>query len=40
MIPPLAAVLNRLLCHAWRTVLLAAVIAGAAELCSLEFGTN
>jgi hypothetical protein len=40
MIPPLAAVLNRLLCHAWRTMLLAAVIATATELYGLEFGSN
>ena len=35
MIPPLAAVLNRLLCQAWKTVAWGVLIASAAELCGL-----
>jgi hypothetical protein len=38
MIPPIAAVLNRLLCQAGRTVLWGVLIASAAELCGMEFG--
>jgi hypothetical protein len=34
----MAAVLNRLLCQAWKPVLWGVLIASAAELCSLEFG--
>jgi hypothetical protein len=38
MIPPVAAVLNRLLCQAWKTIVWGVLIASAAELCNLEFG--
>jgi hypothetical protein len=38
MIPPMAAVLTRLICQAWKTMLLAALVAGVAELCGMEFG--
>ena len=39
MIPPVAAVLNRLLYQAWKTLLWGALIAGVAEWCGIEFGT-
>lgn len=40
MIPPVATVLNRLLFSVWRLALLAALLAGMAEFCSLEIGTS
>jgi len=38
MITPLAAVLNRLLCQALKTVLWGVLIAAVAEWCGMEFG--
>lgn len=38
MITPIAAVLNRLLCHGWKVVLWGVLIASAAEWCGMEFG--
>ena len=38
MIPPMAAVLTRLMCQAWKTMLLASFIAGVAELFGMELG--
>ena len=38
MIPPVAAVLNRLLYQAWKTLLWGALIAGVAEWCGIEVG--
>ncbi|MCX5953939.1 MAG: hypothetical protein NTZ40_10700 [Cyanobacteria bacterium] len=40
MIPPLTAVLNRLLFSAWRLALLAGLLAGVAEFYIREIGTS
>jgi hypothetical protein len=40
MIPPLAAVLTRMLCQTWKVVVLGVLIASAFELCGMEFGNT
>jgi hypothetical protein len=40
MIPPLTAVLNRLLFSAWRLALLAGLLASLAEFYNLEIGSS
>ena len=39
MIPPVTAVINRMLFSVWRLALLAGLVAGIAEFCNLEIGT-
>jgi hypothetical protein len=40
MIPPVTAVLNRLLFSAWRLALVAGLVASVAEFYSLEIGSS
>ncbi|MFZ0408714.1 MAG: hypothetical protein WAM11_11485 [Cyanobium sp.] len=40
MIPPVAAVLTRLLCQTWKVVLWGVLIASVAELCGMQFGND
>jgi hypothetical protein len=40
MIPPVTAVLNRLLFSAWRLALIAGLVASVAEFYSLEIGSS
>jgi hypothetical protein len=40
MIPPVTAVMNRLLFSAWRLALVAGLVASVAEFYSLEIGSS
>jgi hypothetical protein len=40
MIPPMAAVLNHMLCRGLKIVLWSVLIAAVAELCNMEFANN